>query len=109
MTDRPGWPPEGYTAVGEYAFAPPCVPSELQVEQAEQFVFTQPAFMSLEEAQRRRNVIRLAIAAASNFMLPSQEGAIQKNFVPLIGGIVEMTIERHEETPVFTYNLLGDQ
>jgi hypothetical protein len=109
MADSSSFPPKGFVAVGEYAFAPPYVPTELQVEQAEQFVFTQPAFLSLGEAQRRRNVIRLAIAAATNFMLPSQEGATQKNFVPLIGGIVEMTIERHDETPVFSYKMLDIQ
>jgi hypothetical protein len=109
MPDKPNFPPEGFVAVGEYAFKPPFVPSELQVQQAEEFVFTQPSFMELKEAQRRRNVIRLAMSAATNFMLPVQEGSTQQNFVPLIGGIVQMTIERHDETPVVTYHLLGGQ
>ena len=101
------WPPEGHVAVGEYAFAPPYIPTELQVEQAEEFVFSHASFEPLQESDRRRNVIRLAIAAASDFMLPQQGGRDQKNYVPLIGGIVEMTTSRHEGSPIISYTLLG--
>lgn len=106
MTNRPDWAPEGAVVIGNYAFEPPYVPTELQLEQAEQFIFTESRFEALEESMRRRNVIRLAIAAASNFMMPDEEGALLTNIVPLIGGVVQMTIERHEGSPVLTYSLL---
>lgn len=103
---NPSWPPEGHIAVGNYAFAPPLVPTELQLEQAEEFVFTQPTFQKLEEEYRRRNVIRLAIAAASSVLLGETESSAQLNVIPLIGGMVQMTTTRHEGTPVHSYTLM---
>ena len=107
MTERADWPPEGFIVIGDYAFEPPLVPSELQLQQAEEFVFTQVVFENLREGQRRRNVIRLAIAAAADTMLSLEEGSVQKNFVPLLGGVVEMTSQRHDESSVISYKLLG--
>lgn len=102
------WPPEGFVAIGNYAFEPPYVPTELQLEQAEQFVFTDPTFANLDESQRRRNVIRLAIAAASSDTMGAQEGSTQRNYIPLIGGGVQMETARHEGTPVHTYIVLKE-
>ncbi|GEM_PF-4328419 len=103
------WPPEGYVAVGSYAFEPPFISTEQQVEQAEQFIFTQPHFVELEESQRRRNVVRLAMATASCFMLGSAEGSQQHNLVSLIGGNAIVVTERHEGTATFTYRLIGSE
>lgn len=103
------WPPEGFVEVGKYAFKPPFIPELQQVEQAEQFVFTHPNFLELGENQRRRNVIRLAIAAASNFILGEEEGDKQLSFIPLIGGLARMTTIRHEGTATFSYDMVEDE
>lgn len=103
------WPPEGFVAVGDYAFEPPFVPTEDQISQAEDFIFTNPAFEELNEDQRRINIIRLARAAATSFMLGPEEGDKEQSFVVLSGGVTQLTTTRHEGTPIFSYKLVNLQ
>jgi hypothetical protein len=104
------WPPDGYTAVGDYAFAPPFIPTEEHIERAEQFIFIDSSFIELKEEERRRNVIRLAVAAATCIVLDTREGDRLYDFVPLIGGkTAKITIERHDDSPIFTYELLKEE
>lgn len=104
----PSWPPEGYTVIGNYAFEPPTVPTELELEQAEQFVFTEPSFEGLDEGQRRRNVMRLAIAAATSETVGIEEDSSHIKYIPLIGTGVQMNSRLHEGTIVHTYSILKE-
>lgn len=83
------WPPDGCTAVGDYAFSGNMTPSLQQVEDAEIYVFTHPDFVDLSEDQRRRNVVRLAMAAGAANSSPAVRAGIEQiSLVPLIGGHV---------------------
>jgi len=107
MTEFSQWPPEGHEAVGDYAFAPPDVPTAEQVEEAEMFVFSSAAFAKIDESQRRRNVIRLAINSISAEQAVGQEeGSQSTGTIPLIGGVVAIiTSVRHEGSVIRRYEI----
>jgi hypothetical protein len=101
------WPPEGHEAVGDYAFAPPNVPSLEQVEEAEMFIFSNAAFSRIDESQRRRNVIRLAVNSVSTEQTVGQEeGSQSTSTIPLIGNVtVLVTSVRHDGSVISHYEV----
>ncbi len=101
------WHQEDLVCVGDYAFSPPFVPTINQIEDAEMFIFSHPVFFELEEGQRRRNVIRLAIDAASaEQSLPVEENSRHISVIPLIGDVVVNVISaRHEGIVVRSFEV----
>jgi hypothetical protein len=103
MTDS--WPPDGFEAIGDYAFEKPLVPTWQQVEDAEMLVFSHPAFLEIQEEQRRLNVVRLATAAASASASLREGIKTETSIIPLIGGVaVIATSKIHEGTVVTHYH-----
>lgn len=98
----PPWPPEGYTEVGSYAFGGPFIPTVDQVEEAEEFVFGNPTFENLEEEQRRRNVIRLAIHHATTEAFRGKGLGL----IPLIGANVEVKFRDEDGVAVREYHIV---
>lgn len=98
---------EDLVQVGDYLFSPNVVPSIEQIEEAEMFVFSHPAFAEIEEEQRRRNVIRLVIdSVVAEQGLESGKISQQTSVIPLIGGVViTATYICHEGVVVKNYEI----
>lgn len=98
---------EDLVPVGDYLFSPNAVPTMEQIEEAEMFVFSHPAFFNLKERDRRMNVVRLAIHGAVSIpFLEQYPDSQQVSIVPLIGGVlIKATFRRHEGTVVSTYEI----
>lgn len=102
--ERKDWPPEGFVAVGDYAFSKELVPTQEQVEDAEIFIFARPEFAELEERQRRLSVTRLAIAAAHGAKGALERGrstGIVPLYAPGFVAIVESIV--HEGSVITSY------
>ena len=99
--------PEGYMAVGAYGFKPPFVPTITQVEEAEEFIFTNPIFADLTEEHRRRNVIRLAmnISIIDPQVVESPIPRTDKitSMVVLTNGIIEINATMNDGVMVREY------
>lgn len=98
---------EDLVPVGDYLFSPNVVPTMEQIEEAEMFVFSHPAFFNLGESDRRMNVVRLVINSAISVpFLEQYPNSRQVSIVPLIGGImIKATFSRHEGTIVSAYEV----
>lgn len=98
---------EDLVQVGDYLFSPNVVPSIEQIEEAEMFVFSYPAFAEIEEEQRRRNIIRLVIdRVIAEQGLESGKISQQTSVIPLIGGvIITATYTRYEGIVVKNYEI----